>query len=140
MAAEVLGINYKYYSPEYVHTFEETPHNDAKSWAHISVHKWTSQLVDKYWRLLAAVIKELRTNNYISADYDESLSRTILDLILVGRLRHLEDEDAHKNLLLLAEVPVSVNSRNKLGKHEVIKGRADWVLGYGMTRQIQDQC
>jgi hypothetical protein len=30
MAAEVLGIDYKYYSPEYVYTLKETAHNYAK--------------------------------------------------------------------------------------------------------------
>jgi hypothetical protein len=62
------------------------------------------------------------------------LSRTILDLILVDRLRHLEDKDAFHKLLLSAEVPLSVNGQDEFGGPELIKGRADWVLGYGKDK------
>jgi hypothetical protein len=37
-------------------------------------------------------------------------------------------------LILLAEVPVSVKIKGDNGKHELIKGRADCVLGYGKTK------
>jgi len=62
------------------------------------------------------------------------LSRTILDLILVDRLRHLEDKDAFRRLLLSAEVPLSVKIQDIDGKLGLIKGRADWVLGYGKDK------
>jgi hypothetical protein len=62
------------------------------------------------------------------------LSRTVLDLILIDRLQHLEDKDAFHQLILSAKVPVSVNTLDQFGKPELIKGRADWVLGYGKTK------
>jgi hypothetical protein len=62
------------------------------------------------------------------------LSRTVLDLILYDRLRHLEDKDAFHQLILSAEVPVSVNIEDEFGNPEIINGRADWVLGYGKTK------
>jgi hypothetical protein len=62
------------------------------------------------------------------------LSRTVLDLILVDRLRHLEDKDEFHKLLLSAEVPVSVNIQGQFGGPELIRGRADWVLGYGKDK------
>jgi hypothetical protein len=62
------------------------------------------------------------------------LSRTVLDLILYDRLRHLEDKDAFHQLILSAEVLVSVNIQDEFGNPEIINGRADWVLGYGKTK------
>jgi len=62
------------------------------------------------------------------------LSHTVLDLILVDRLQHLEDKDAFHQLILSAEVPVSVKIKADDGKPELIRGRADWVLGYGKTK------
>jgi hypothetical protein len=61
------------------------------------------------------------------------LSRTILDLILVDRLRHLEDKDAFHRLILSAEVPVSVKIKID-DKPELANGRADWALGYGRNK------
>lgn len=67
---------------------------------------------------------------------DEALSRTVLDLILIDRLRHLEDKDAYHQLLLSAEVPVTVKVKDidVDSGDELIKGRADWVLGYGRDK------
>ena len=62
------------------------------------------------------------------------MSRTVLDLILYDRLRHLEDKDAFHQLILSAEVPVSVNIKDEFGNPEIINGRADWILGYGKTK------
>jgi hypothetical protein len=62
------------------------------------------------------------------------LSHTVLDLILIDRLQHLEDKDAFHQLILSAEVPISVNTEDQFGNPELIKGRADWVLGYGKTK------
>jgi len=61
------------------------------------------------------------------------LARTVLDLILVDRLHHLDDEDTFRQLRLSAEVPVSVLICVD-GKHELVKGRADWALGYGKDK------
>ena len=64
----------------------------------------------------------------------ESFSRTVLDLIVVDRLRQLEDKDAFHRLQVSAEVPVSIRAQNIYGDSEIIKGRADWVMGYGVDK------
>lgn len=55
----------------------------------------------------------------------------MLDLVLVDRLNQLEYMDASRQLLLSAEVPVSVKYVDERGKPILLKGRADWTLGYG---------
>ncbi len=77
------------------------------------------------------MIEDLKTNDYVGTRSDEFLSRTVLDLVLVNRLRHLEEKDTFHRLLLSAEAPVSVDTKDKFGKLELVKGRADRVLGYG---------
>ena len=62
------------------------------------------------------------------------MSRTVLDLILIDRLQKLEEQDAHRHLLLSAEVQVSVKVKDPDEKDEIIKGRADWALGYGRNK------
>jgi len=94
-----------------------TAHNNAKS-----LHP-----------LIDGVIELLHTSKYVGTRYDESLARTVLDLLLVDRLHHLEDEDTFRQLRLSAEVPVSVPICVN-GKHELVKGRADWALGYGNNK------
>ena len=59
---------------------------------------------------------------------------TILDLIIIDRLRHLEDKDAHHRLQVSAEVPMSIQVKDIYGNEEIIKGRADWALGYGTNK------
>lgn len=83
---------------------------------------------------LATVIDELHTSRYIRTRCDEAISRTILDLILIDRLRNLEDQDAYHHLRLSAEVPVTVKVKDLYGNDEVIRGRADWALGYGRNK------
>ena len=63
-----------------------------------------------------------------------SVSRTILDLILVDRLYHLEDKDSSRRLQLSAEVTMSVKASDTYGNPELLRGRADWALGYGQTK------
>lgn len=85
---------------------------------------------------IAAVAKDIKSSDYIGLRFDEALSRTVLDLILIDRLRRLEDKDAYHQLLLSAEVPVAVRVKDIEvdGGDELIKGRADWVLGYGRDK------
>ncbi len=82
----------------------------------------------------ASVIKDLKTSDYVSVRHDESFCRTVLDLIIVDRLRHLEDRDTHHRLKVSAEVPVSIRIKDIYGNNEIIKGRADWALGYGIEK------
>ena len=62
------------------------------------------------------MIDDLRSNNYILDRTDESFSRTILDLILVDRLNNLQDKDAYHQLLLCAEVALSIKAVDGFGK------------------------
>lgn len=67
----------------------------------------------------ASVIKELKTSDYISVRRDESFCRTVLDLIIIDRLRHLEDRDTFHRLKLCAEVPVSIRMKGTYGNNEI---------------------
>ena len=50
---------------------------------------------------------------------------------MIDRLRHLEDRDAYHRLQVSAGVPVSIRIKDVYGNNEIVKGRADWALGYG---------
>lgn len=80
------------------------------------------------------MIKDLKTSDYVSARYDESFCRTVLDLIIMDRLRNLEDKDSHHRLQVSAEVTLSIRIQDVYGNHVMVKGRADWALGYGTDK------
>ena len=80
------------------------------------------------------MIKDLKSSDYVSVRQDESFCRTVLDLIIMDRLRQLEDRDAHHRLQVSAEVPVAIRVKDIYGNDEMIKGRADWALGYGANK------
>lgn len=80
------------------------------------------------------MIKDQLQSPYTRNRYDEALPRTILDLILIDRLRSLQDKDAYHQLCLSAEVPVSIKTRDINDNYELVWGRADWALGYGRTK------
>lgn len=82
----------------------------------------------------ASVIKDLKTSDYVSVRHGESFCRTVLDLIIMDLLRHLEDKDAHHRLQVSTEVPVSIRIQDVYGIHEIVKARADWALGYGTDK------
>jgi hypothetical protein len=52
----------------------------------------------------------------------------------MDRLRHLEDKDAYHRLQVSAEVPVSIRIKDIYGNSEMVKGRADWAVGYGTEK------
>lgn len=81
-------------------------------------------------RTTASVIKDIKTSEYVSTRHDEAFCRTVLDLIIMDRLRHLEDKDSHRCLQVSAEVPVSIRVKDIYGDTELVRGRADWALGY----------
>jgi hypothetical protein len=117
MAAFDLGIDYKE-TAEYVYSLKETTRNNERE---LNPH-------------FAAAIDELHTSDYINTRLDEALSHTVLDLVLIDRLRSLEDQDSYYRLLLSAEVPVSIPIKGFEGRPELVKGRADWALGYGRDK------
>ena len=80
------------------------------------------------------MIKDLKSSDYVSVRHDDSFCRTVLDIIIMDRLRHLEDRDTHHRLQVSAEVPVSAHIKNVYGNNEIVKGRADWALGYGIDK------
>ncbi|KAL2058435.1 hypothetical protein ABVK25_001163 [Lepraria finkii] len=82
----------------------------------------------------ASVIKDLKSSDYVSVRHDESFCRTVLDLIIMDRLRQLEDRDTHHRLQVSAEVPVAIRVKDIYGNDQMVKGRADWALGYGADK------
>lgn len=58
----------------------------------------------------------------------------VLDLVIIDRLRHLEDKDSHRRLQVSAAVRVSIQVKDIYGDTELVKGRADWALGYGTEK------
>ncbi|KAL2039714.1 hypothetical protein N7G274_007573 [Stereocaulon virgatum] len=73
------------------------------------------------------------TINYILNCTDESVSRTILNFILMDRLNDLQVKHVHHKLLLCAEVALSIKALDEFRKWTIVKGRADWALGYGSS-------
>lgn len=78
------------------------------------------------------MISDLRSSPYIPDRTNESFSRTILDLIILDRLNALQDQTAHKRLLLGTEVNIAIEADDD-GKPIIIRGRADWAIGYGSS-------
>ncbi|KAL9120533.1 MAG: hypothetical protein Q9187_002908, partial [Circinaria calcarea] len=118
VAAEEVSVDYNENDLDYVFHLKEHEIDTTKS---LSPH-------------FAAVVKTLKSSRYILARHDESLSRTILDLILVDRLNQLEDKDTYHHLLVSAEVPVSIKVKDIDGGDVIYNGRADWTIGYGKTK------
>lgn len=52
----------------------------------------------------------------------------------MDRLRHSEGKDSCHWLQISAEVPVSICIKDAYGNHEMVKGRAEWTLGYGTDK------
>lgn len=77
------------------------------------------------------MVKDLKTGAYVSVRHDESFCWTVRDLTIMDRLRYLEDNDSHHPLQVSVEVPASIRIQDIYGNSEIIKGRADWVFGYG---------
>jgi len=86
----------------------------------------------------ASVINDLKSSDYVSVRHDESFSRTVLDLIIMDRLRHLEDRDTHHRLRVSAEVPVSVHIKNIYGNNEIVKAEqtGHWAVVPKRARRV----
>lgn len=65
---------------------------------------------------------------------DYTLPRTILDLLLLDRLRQLEEKDTHRFLQYSIKVALSMYVKDDDGNDEKIKGEAGWVIGYGADK------
>lgn len=55
---------------------------------------------------------------------------------MIDRLRNLQGRDVEHQLCLSADVPISVKVKDFQGNNEVIQGRADWALGYGINKNV----
>ena len=77
----------------------------------------------------------MKRNKVIRHRNEEAMTRTVIDLIMVDRLSHLANKDAYESLLLPAEVPISIKVTEPDGHELLIKGKADWVLGWGINRR-----
>ena len=73
---------------------------------------------------------------YLRNRRDESLARTILDVLLVNHLKHLADEEAVQKLFLQAKVMIDVMAKENAEPESqlLIRGKADWVLGHGKSK------
>lgn len=74
------------------------------------------------------MVKDLKTSGL---RYDESFRRTARDLTINGPPTLFGDNDSHHSLQVSAEVPASIRIQDIYGSSEIVKGRADWVFGYG---------
>ncbi|KAK3176899.1 hypothetical protein OEA41_008225 [Lepraria neglecta] len=117
-AAIILGVDYKPNSMDFVLELKE----DEQKAPEMNPH-------------YAAVIEDLKTIEYVRSRTDESITRAILELVLVDRLNQLKDMDASRRLLLSAEVPVSMKYVDERSKPILLRGRADWALGYGTDKR-----
>lgn len=80
------------------------------------------------------MIKDLQNSSYVSIGHHDSFCRTVLNLIVIDRLRHLEDRGAHHRPLISADVPVTHLIKDDSGHDKIVKGRADLALGYGTNK------
>ena len=80
------------------------------------------------------MIENLRFHDYILHRTDGSFVPIILELILIDRLDNLQEQDKYQQLLLCAQVSLSLKVRDELGEFSIIQGLADWVLGYGSSQ------
>lgn len=80
------------------------------------------------------MIKDIKNSEYVCNRQDEAFCRTVLDLVIADRLQHLEGKDSYRRLQVSAEIPVSIRIKDIYGDTELVKGRADWALGYGTER------
>lgn len=94
---------------------------------------------------VVSAVNQIKKSRYYRHYGDESLIRSVIDVLLCGRLEELTDDSANHRLQVAAEVDVSVNIRNLKGLESsnsdapaVIRGRADWMLGYGLTKKCLD--
>lgn len=90
-------------------------------------------------RQTARLVQGLKANKYVrrtEGGVNHTFNRTILDLIIIDRLRHLEDKDPLHHLQCSTDVVLSVvTTRDYRGKKQMVTGRADWAVGYGPSRQ-----
>lgn len=86
------------------------------------------------------MIKDLKWNSHLRYRQDESLTRTILNLVLVNRLQHLADKKADQQLSLQAEVIIDVRAKEntEFKSSLLIRGKADWVLGHGPSKAVTE--
>ena len=78
------------------------------------------------------------TSSYLTKRSAESHARTIIDLVLLDRLRHLEDEFSVKKVALTLEVTLTARGEDDDGKSIYINGRSDWTIGYGNPTRKSD--
>ena len=78
------------------------------------------------------------TTPYLAKRNTESRVRTIIDLILVHRLGHLEAEFSARKVSLAFEVSLTAYGEDKYDKSIRVKGRSDWTIRYGDRRKKSD--
>ncbi|KAI9771531.1 MAG: hypothetical protein M1839_002774 [Geoglossum umbratile] len=97
----------------------------------------TQESGDSSWEINA--IKEIKSSRYYK-NGDEALIRSIIDILICGRLEHLEDTGANKHLYVTAEVDIQARARDPKAldpsgsSNVIIRGRADWAIGYAISK------
>ncbi|KAH0541388.1 hypothetical protein FGG08_004152 [Glutinoglossum americanum] len=90
-------------------------------------------------------INQIKNSRYYKYHGDESLLRSAVDILLCGRLEHLADDGTNHHLKVAAEVEVHTKARQPdavelsgIIMTATIRGRADWMLGYALTKKNLD--
>ncbi|KAH0553121.1 hypothetical protein GP486_006691 [Trichoglossum hirsutum] len=97
----------------------------------------TQESGDSSWEINA--IREIKSSRYYK-NGDEALIRSIIDILICGRLEHLKDTGANKHLYVTAEVDIQTRARDpkavdpSSSNNVIIKGRADWAIGYAVSK------
>jgi hypothetical protein len=149
--SELLSVEYSKVSPQYIwdlHSDIAIEGDDLGStWAckfasNISLREALHTKVNAI--NIVKAITEIRTSPYYSKFGDESLIRSIIDVLLCGRLEKLADYGANNQLAVAAEVDMHIKVRNPDAvehsgiRSAAIRGRADWVLGHTSFKKNLD--
>jgi len=117
-AVDMLGIDYDQENAAYNWALTS---DEVKQAENVNLSSWAQNTLD--------MIKKSR---YYTRYHPESLTRTIIDILLCDRLDFLDDNESNHHLHVASEVnidaPIQNESAYGWGR---VSGRADWTLGYG---------
>lgn len=99
-----------------------------------------STLADHQTTGTVNAITHIKSSRYYKYG-DEALIRSVIDVLLCGRLEHLDDVGANKHLHVAAEVDIQVKARDpkavdpSVNTKVIIKGCADWMIEYALSKK-----
>ena len=68
----------------------------------------------------------------------ESHVRTVIDLVLIDRLKNLVDKESLRKLSVTPEVSLTAQGEDEDGKLIKINGRSDWTILFGDASKKAD--